>query len=215
MAADSMLHDDVRSHIAKGDVLVVVGAGVSMGATKGKRVASWTGLLENGAKRCREVCSLSDDWLEKKQADLASGDMDDLLAVAEIVASKLGSPAGGEYRRWLRETVGGLRAASRDVLEALRDLKVPIATTNYDGLLEEVTGWPAVTWQDGAKVERVIRRRRPGGPSPPWLLGQAGNGHPRHSRLREDPRRHSRANNAKGNPRDPHAPVRGLRRGAA
>ena len=157
MAADSTLHDDVRSHIAKGDVLVVVGAGVSMGATRGNPIASWTGLLEHGAERCREVCSLSDDWLKKKQADLASGDMDDLLAVAETVASKLGSPAGGEYRRWLRETVGGLRAASRDVLEALRDLKVPIATTNYDGLLEEVTGRPAVTWQDGAKVERVIR----------------------------------------------------------
>ena len=157
MAADSTLHDDVRSHIAKGDVLVVVGAGVSMGATRGNPIASWTGLLEHGAERCREVCSLSDDWLKKKQADLASGDMDDLLAVAETVASKLGSPKGGEYRRWLRETVGGLRAASRDVLEALRDLKVPIATTNYDGLLEEVTGRPAVTWQDGAKVERVIR----------------------------------------------------------
>jgi len=157
MAADSTLHDDVRSHIATGDVLVVVGAGESMGATRGNPIASWTGLLKNGAERCREVCSLSDDWLKKKQADLASGDMDDLLAVAEIVASKLGSPAGGEYRRWLRETVGKLRATSRDVLEALRDLQVPIATTNYDGLLEEVIGRPAVTWQDGAKVERVIR----------------------------------------------------------
>ena len=128
-----------------------------MGATGGNPIASWTGLLEHGAKRCREVCSLSDDWLKKKEADLASGDMDDLLALAEIVASKLGSPAGGQDRRWLRETVGELRATSRDVLEALRELKVPIATTNYDGLLEEVTGRPAVTWQDGAKVERVIR----------------------------------------------------------
>jgi hypothetical protein len=157
MAADSTLYDDVRSHFAKGDVLVVVGAGVSMGATRGNPIASWTGLLEHGAKRCREVCSLSDDWLARREADLASGDMEDLLGVAAAVASRLGSPKGGEYRRWLRETVGGLRATSRDVLEALRDLKVPIATTNYDGLLEEVTGRPAVTWQDGAKVERVIR----------------------------------------------------------
>jgi hypothetical protein len=80
-----------------------------------------------------------------------------MLSVAEIISGKLGSPSGGEYSRWLRETVGALRAADRSVLEALHDLKVPLATTNYDGLIEEVTGWPSVTWQDGATVERVIR----------------------------------------------------------
>ena len=130
-----------------------------MGATNRSVVASWTGLLEHGVQRCRDVCSLPDPdaWVTRKKADLASPDMDDLLSVAEVVASKLGSPAGGEYRRWLRETVGELRVVNRAVLEGLRDLKLPIATTNYDGLIEEVTGRTAVTWQDGAKVERVIR----------------------------------------------------------
>jgi hypothetical protein len=34
---------------------------------------------------------------------------------------------------------------------------VPLATTNYDGLIEEVTRLPTVTWRDGARIQRVIR----------------------------------------------------------
>jgi tetratricopeptide (TPR) repeat protein len=157
MASNGSLFDDLRAHIANRDVLVLVGAGVSVAATKGHAVAQWKGLLHHGLERCKAVCALSDDWLVNKQRDLNSDDMDDLFSVAEIVASKLGAPSGGEYRRWLRESVGALRAVDRTVLEALRDLKLPIGTTNYDGLIEESTGWPPVTWQDGAKVERVLR----------------------------------------------------------
>jgi hypothetical protein len=154
--------DELRYAIARRQALVVVGAGVSIGATDRNPVASWTGLLEDGVGRCKAVASMSDEWVSRRKADLASGDMDELLAVAEQVASKLGAPRGGEYRRWLRETVGTLRAVHREVLEALRDLNVKIATTNYDGLIEEITRWPAVTWQDGSKVERVLREAEPG-----------------------------------------------------
>ncbi len=41
------------------------------------------------------------------------------------------------------------------MLEALRDLKIPIVTTNYDGLIEEVTKLPAVTWKEKHKIERI------------------------------------------------------------
>jgi hypothetical protein len=64
---------------------------------------------------------------------------------------------GGEYRRWLRETVGALALRELDVLEALRNLRVPLATTNYDDLLEKVTALGPVTWRDQAKAFRVIR----------------------------------------------------------
>jgi hypothetical protein len=36
-------------------------------------------------------------------------------------------------------------------------LGAKLATTNYDGLIEEVTGLPPVTWMNTAKVERLIR----------------------------------------------------------
>ena len=46
-----------------------------------------------------------------------------------------------------------------EVLAALRDLGGILATTNYDGLLEQVTGRPAVTWQDQARAQAVLRGR--------------------------------------------------------
>lgn len=156
-----MPHDpveDLRKEIAKGRVLAIVGAGVSTGATKNAPTASWTGLLEDGVDRCvADAHSLPAGWAERVRAEIHSGDMDDLLSAAEKISRKLGSPSGGNYRTWLRETVGSLHAEDRSVLEALHDLGIPLATTNYDGLLEEVTGLPAVTWREGAKVERVIR----------------------------------------------------------
>ena len=50
-----------------------------------------------------------------------------------------------------------LRVHIREVIEALHGLGIQLATTNYDGLIENVTGLPAVTWMEGAKVERIIR----------------------------------------------------------
>jgi tetratricopeptide (TPR) repeat protein len=91
-----------------------------------------------------------------------------MILAAEAITDRLGGREHGEYRRWLRETVGQLNASHREVLEALRDLGGIVATrdlggilatTNYDGLLEEVTGLPAVTWQDRARAQAVLRGR--------------------------------------------------------
>jgi tetratricopeptide (TPR) repeat protein len=155
---------DLRAQIEAGQVLVIAGAGVAVAATAGgapdgTRVASWKGLLADGIERCVLVGRppAAEGWAERLRADLGSADLDDLLSVAERVSSRLGAPAGGDYSRWLRETVGALRASDPSVPRALAELGVTIATTNYDGLLEEVTGQPPVTWRDGARMERVAR----------------------------------------------------------
>ena len=48
----SNLLDDLRHQFKTGQVLVIVGAGVSIGATRNHPVASWAGLLEDGIERC-------------------------------------------------------------------------------------------------------------------------------------------------------------------
>ncbi len=153
--------EDLRKEIQAGRVLVIVGSGVSIAATNGTPLASWTGLLENGVDRCVSVKGLDSKWAGRVREQIRTGDMQDLLSAAEQVSSRLGFPDGSEYRRWLRETVGMLRAGSRSVLEALRDLGLPLATTNYDGLLEEVTDLPAVTWRDGDLAIRAIQKAEP------------------------------------------------------
>ena len=158
-----VLLDDLQQQIANGQVVAIVGAGVSIGAT-GADTASWVGLLKNGIKRCEGVGSPRPNpgWSDRQEAALEDGQLDELLSVASQIESRLGAPNGGEYRRWLRESVGALRASDRAVLEALCDLGVPLATTNYDGLIEEVTRLPAVTWRDGARIQRIIRGDEPG-----------------------------------------------------
>ncbi len=154
--------EDLRKEIQAGRVLVIVGSGVSTGATKGNPLASWTGLLKNGVDRCVSVRGLDAKWAGRVRAEIESGDMDDLLSAAEKISSKLGFPDGRDYRDWLRDTVGTLQAKDRSVLEALRDLGLPLATTNYDGLLEEVTGLPPVTWRGGDRAIRAIQKAEPG-----------------------------------------------------
>ncbi|HJX30056.1 MAG TPA: SIR2 family protein [Thermoanaerobaculia bacterium] len=158
MAESKDLLQELRHEIEQGRMLVVVGAGVSIAATEDERLASWTGLLRNGAERCVEVAGpLPDGWANRVLAEIDSGDLDELLSAAEKISRKLGAPCGPEYARWLRETVGRFQVKDPAVIEALAGLGLPLATTNYDGLLEEVTGRAPVTWREGARVERVIR----------------------------------------------------------
>jgi tetratricopeptide (TPR) repeat protein len=157
--AGGVLVEDLRGLVAAGGVLVVAGAGVSVAASGGSSVASWPGLLADGCRRVVEVDQggLPAGWGELVGRQAGSGDLGWMLAAAEEVTVRLGGRSGGEFRRWLAESVGGLRVVDGAVIGALAGLGVPVATTNYDGLIEEVTGWSAVTWRDGARVQRVLR----------------------------------------------------------
>ncbi len=68
--------------------MAIVGAGVSIGAS-GEKIASWDGLLEDGIKRGASLHGSDDEWIKRKQADLKSGDLDEMLGVAELVTKKV------------------------------------------------------------------------------------------------------------------------------
>ncbi|MFA6448558.1 MAG: tetratricopeptide repeat protein [bacterium] len=153
-----ILLEDLKKQIKKGNALIIVGAGVSIGATDGNQLAGWTGLLHNGVTRCVEIDpSTQKGWDERANEGIDKGDILEIISVAEVISAKLGAPKGGEYSRWLRESVGTLKYKNREVIDALHSLGIPIATTNYDGLLEEVTGLSPVTWMDGHIIERTLR----------------------------------------------------------
>jgi tetratricopeptide (TPR) repeat protein len=151
----SVLLDDLRQQIAERNAVAIVGAGVSVLATGRAPCASWTGLLHDGAARCTDLNpDLAGKWREVVDWEIDSGDLDNMLSAAEKITRKLGS---GEYRRWLRESVGSLTIKDAAVIDELVGLGIPIGTTNYDGLIEKAIGLPAVTWRERAKVERVLR----------------------------------------------------------
>jgi hypothetical protein len=77
-----VLLSDLQEQIERGQVVVLVGAGVSIGATNENPLASWTGLLEDGANRCCEVAlpRLTTDWKEIVLREVHSDDLDNLLS---------------------------------------------------------------------------------------------------------------------------------------
>ena len=95
----SSLFDDLKNEIARGQTVVIIGAGVSISATNRHKCASWTGLLHNGVDRCVELNRLPPTMTDSLRSQIDSGDMDLLLSAAEVVSKKLGAPGDGEYRR--------------------------------------------------------------------------------------------------------------------
>jgi hypothetical protein len=159
----SSLLKDLRTEIEKGSVLMVVGAGVSVASTRGNALASWTGLLKHGVSRCVDVATgLPEGWADRVNAQIDSNDPLEMVSAAENISQRLGYPAGGVYRKWLRDSVGSLEVLDPATIEAIVKLNVPIATTNYDGLITKVTGRRPVTWTDRALTQRWLRNDEEG-----------------------------------------------------
>lgn len=164
MANSTLLMDDLRAQVAAGQVLVVVGAGVSIGASGGALAASWTGLLRSGVERCKQAVQPppSAKWCEIAGTEIDSGEPELLVSAAEKVETKLGGKQGPEFSAWLRDTVGALALRDRSVIDAIGALRAPIATTNYDGLLSDALGQPAVTARNPSDAEHILRGRSSG-----------------------------------------------------
>ena len=148
--------------IEKGQVLIVVGTGVTIGATSNAPTASWVGFLEDGLERCKhltEAFSDRDRWADHVRQNINSKDVSKLVVAADEIANKLGYPQGGHFRRWLSDAIGTLdnKIVKPGVIHALHELRLPMATTNYDGLIERETGLRPVTWMDHAMVQQVVR----------------------------------------------------------
>ena len=162
--------DVLRSAIEKGQALVLVGAGVSIGATRGQVVqvgkkkfplASWTGLLHRGVTYCEQwvKADLPRGWSKAVRAEINVADSGSLIGAGTKIEEKLKAPEG-LYIKWLQSTVGALKIVDDSVLAAiakLATLGLPIATTNYDRLIEAITSQPAVNWTQRHKVQPILR----------------------------------------------------------
>jgi hypothetical protein len=152
------LVEDLASDLARSNAVVLLGAGVSVAATDGSPLASWTGLLHHGVDHCvKVVSSLPLNWAETLRSQIDSGDSFFLVQAATDISHRLGYPTGGDYREWLRTTVGSLELVNPALVDAVLALGAQIATTNYDSLVEKRSQLPAVTWRDSYRVQRVLR----------------------------------------------------------
>lgn len=146
---------------------LLIGTGVSVYSTGLAPCASRKGLLTEGIHYCLEWANPrpAEAMVQQQRERLAASGLDDLLSVATEVETTLGGPTGGLLREFLKETVGKLTATRHEMLagiKAFREAGSMIATTNYDGLLEDALGLPAVPWTDPADVEHVLKNRLSG-----------------------------------------------------
>jgi Ca-activated chloride channel homolog len=139
------LRDDLLDELTQGRVLVVVGSGVSRAASGDNEVAAWPGLLRSGLRHLRKIRKVLPEWADLRSKAIDEGDVAKLVEVAQDIRNQL--PVA-EYRRWLEDSVGKLAVEDKSVILALARLKAPIATTNYDNLIEDVTHLRTVTWRD-------------------------------------------------------------------
>jgi hypothetical protein len=149
-------------------VVVVTGSGVSVQASSGMpngmgAAASWKGLLRLAVECVDRQRKQPLRWdaaplLAKLASDAVS--TSDLLSVASTVDAALRK--ADAFRTFLDETIGQLEPAAPQVLHAVGQLGVPIATTNYDGLIEQTHELQPLTWQHPTYVDEWLKGAQPG-----------------------------------------------------
>lgn len=151
--------------ITNGHALLIIGTGVSK-ATSNGATATWIELIQSGLDLVEKSGAAPKSQVENFRRMLAdaakSDDVDTFLLVSEWVKGKLGKHNRDAYAEWLEQTVGALTPSSPDLIQALLDLKIPILTTNYDTLIEQVSGKKSVTWQEPAKLAALVKDTRGG-----------------------------------------------------
>jgi hypothetical protein len=151
-------------------LVVLVGAGVSIGATSLDH-ASWLGLLKHGVSYLANTNVITDARREALFTSLENTfrdfDLSKALQHAELVEQNLTTPDPVAFSNWLRDAFSNFEANSNgmETLKALRDLQQAgalLLTTNYDGLLSTVTDLPAVTWEEHETFLKVINGKAQG-----------------------------------------------------
>jgi SIR2-like domain len=79
-----------------------------------------------------------------------------LTRVAGEIATLLGGPQSPKFKSWLKDSIGKLSVKRRELFGPLRKLGPLYLTTNYDSLLEDGLGGPALTWREPEQAQQAV-----------------------------------------------------------
>ncbi|WP_158316721.1 SIR2 family NAD-dependent protein deacylase [Agrococcus pavilionensis] len=145
----------LKRALARREVVVVTGTGISTALGSGQPQLSWIGLLKDGVQRIADRNSARADVLSQ-QIEIASSAAD-LAAVAAEVKRHLGD----DFGRWISIALGDIKPSNQRLANAIAALDCPILTTNYDTLLETALGRDSVSWAQPTSIRDVVRHARP------------------------------------------------------
>jgi len=150
-------------------VVVVVGAGVSIGATSQPQ-ASWDGLLKHGIEHAVNENKLPDERETrlKERVDEAFSspfDLENALWQARYVKDSLKDSFDDsrDFGNWLETAFSDftIQPGEGKTLAAIHNLHQTgalLMTTNYDNLLTDETGLPPVTWRNPKEFLQAVNR---------------------------------------------------------
>lgn len=140
---------DIRAAAQSGNLVVVIGTGVSLAMTNATLPSlSWQGLIKNGISYCSVKGLINDEQKARWDETADSVDMDDLLGAAEFLTRKLDAPNSSTYARWLRNNFHNITTSNSELSNALKTISsagIPICTLNYDLILEDVLSVDSIT----------------------------------------------------------------------
>ncbi len=151
-------------------VVVVVGAGVSFGATDAAH-AKWDGLLRHGLCHLRDSGRIQPGYCKELLSDLEKAfspfDLHKALEHAEVIQRLLTLSTTKAFDAWLESAFGAFKAQpgrtdTLDALLALQRAGALLLTTNYDSLLADLTGLPPVTRTNREAFLQVVNRKADG-----------------------------------------------------
>lgn len=159
-----MTFNRLKDVVSNGRGVVIAGAGVSVSATANAPTSSWLGLVKDGAQFAIDNEPGNERWksrIDRTIDDLeAEPDGGELLQVASQVASKIRAIGAQAFANWLDSSVGSLTVVDDSWPKAIADLGLPILTTNYDHILENVASQPSADWDSPRDLQELIAKRR-------------------------------------------------------
>ncbi|MFN8345255.1 MAG: SIR2 family protein [Spirosomataceae bacterium] len=138
--------------------LVIAGTGVSSATISNTERAifgTWTALLQYGIKFCCEQCRKEENWGEDCRTLLTNetSSTEDLLKIGDEIWDCL--QEHGKLDEWLN-VFENASPEYPELILAMKGLGVPIATANYDNLLEDITHLTPITLSETIKVEDFL-----------------------------------------------------------
>lgn len=144
--------------VAQNQVVVVAGAGVAAASTTTPEAGSWVALMQSGLTYYEgHVEDYSSTLADSIRADLADPTIGVMLtSAADKLTTALGGNVGPAFKQWLRESIGSAVVSEPQVIQAILSLTMPIATTNYDNLIETVGNRIARTWVEADDMQNSL-----------------------------------------------------------
>ncbi|GAB2691936.1 SIR2 family protein [Nocardia thraciensis] len=153
----------VRKAIEDQRAVLVLGTGVSTASAVDASHCSWIDFLAAGIEYIAEHGLIAHEpVLDNIRDDLEVGAKYDntyLLTAGEKIVNALGGKSSPHFEQLLSMTVGSIQPDPKKYLlvENLAGLSVPIITTNYDTIVEQITGRSPAPWTDARAFAAVLK----------------------------------------------------------